>query len=333
MRTLIIAEAGVNHNGDLKMAKKLITEAKKAGADVVKFQSFKANELVTKVAAKAEYQKRYTSENESQFQMLQKLELSDSDHQELYLECEKQGIEFLSTPFGNQSFDILKDIGIKRVKLSSGDLTNLPFIEYVAQHKLPIILSTGMAYIGEIEAALEVIQKAGTPKKLITVLHCSTEYPTPMHEVNLRAMENIKTTFNVKIGYSDHTEGIEIPIASVALGATIIEKHFTLDRNLAGPDHKASLEPDKLSEMIKAIRSIELALGDGIKRPTNSEIKNMAIARKSIVAIKNIKKGDKFSSKNIGVKRPGTGISPHRWNEIIGRTARQDFEIDDLIEI
>mgnify|MGYP002834810418 CR=1 FL=1 len=333
MRTLIIAEAGVNHNGDLKMAKKLITEAKKAGADIVKFQSFKANELVTKVAAKADYQKRYTSENESQFQMLQKLELSDSDHRELYLECKKQGIEFLSTPFGNQSFDILRDLGIQRVKLSSGDLTNLPFIEYVAQHKLPIILSTGMANIGEIEAALEVIQKAGTPKKLITVLHCSTEYPTPMHEVNLRAMENIKKTFSVNIGYSDHTEGIEIPIASVALGATIIEKHFTLDRNLAGPDHKASLEPNKLSEMIKAIRRIELALGDGIKRPTTSEIKNIAIARKSIVAIKNIKKGDKFSSKNIGVKRPGTGISPHRWNEILGRAARQDFKIDDLIEI
>ena len=333
MKTLIIAEAGVNHNGDLKIAKKLIAEAKKAGADIVKFQSFKANELVTKIAAKADYQKQYTNEHESQFKMLKKLELSESDHQEIYLECKKHGIEFMSTPFDNQSFDILKNIGIKRVKLSSGDLTNLPFIEYLAKHKLPMILSTGMANIGEIEVALEVIQKAGTPKKLITVLHCSTEYPTPMHEVNLRAMETIKTTFDVNIGYSDHTEGIEIPIASVALGATIIEKHFTLDRRLAGPDHKASLEPNQLSEMIKAIRGIELALGDGIKRPTNSEIKNIPIARKSIVAIKNIKKGDKFSPKNIGVKRPGTGISPHRWNEILGRVSRQDFEIDDLIEI
>jgi N-acetylneuraminate synthase len=333
MKTLIIAEAGVNHNGDIEVAKQLIREAKSAGADIVKFQTFKASNLVIKSAEKADYQIKNTGSNEKQFDMLSKLELSWADHEALVNECCQQGIGFLSTAFGAVSFDMLIDLGIKQVKIPSGEITNLPLIQYMTRLGLPVILSTGMANLGEIESAIEVIEAAGTPRSSITVLHCTTEYPTPMLDVNLRAMINIKSALCVEVGYSDHTLGIEVPIAAVALGAKVIEKHFTLDRNLHGPDHQASLEPNELRAMVKAIRNIEDALGDGIKRPSESELKNKLVARKSLVAIQPIRIGEIFSSENVGAKRPGMGISPMRWNEVIGRNATQNFEIDQLIEL
>jgi N-acetylneuraminate synthase len=333
MNALVIAEAGVNHNGDMEIAKKLIVAAAEAGADMVKFQTFKAVNLVTQSASKADYQKKTTSENESQFEMIRNLELSKADHELLIEECNRHGIGFFSTAFDADSFDMLINMGIKQVKIPSGELTNLPLLRYMTRLGLPVILSTGMANMGEIEAALEVIENSGTPRSLITVLHCTTEYPTPMNEVNLRAMLSIKAAFGVEIGYSDHTPGIEIPIAAVALGAIVIEKHFTLDRTLPGPDHLASLEPNELKAMVDAIRNIELALGDGIKRPSVSEIKNIPIARKSLVALQSISAGEFFSADNIGTKRPGTGISPMLWDDVIGRKATRDFIQDELISI
>ncbi len=333
MKTIVIAEAGVNHNGDMATAKKLIEAAASAGADIVKFQSFKAEKLAIKNAKKADYQITTTGETESQFDMLRKLELSVAHHELLIQECQRNEIGFLSTAFDSESFDMLIEMGVKQVKIPSGELTNLPFLRYVTRLGLPVMLSTGMATLGEIESAIEAIEKAGTSRDLITVLHCTTEYPTPMDDVNLRAMVSMMHAFGVRVGYSDHTRGIEIPIAAVALGANIIEKHFTLDRNLPGPDHKASLEPHELKAMIDGIRNVELALGDGIKRPSASELKNKPIARKSLVAIRPICAGETFSADNIGAKRPGTGVSPMSWDEIVGRIATRDFAVDELIEL
>jgi N,N'-diacetyllegionaminate synthase len=333
MKTIVIAEAGVNHNGDMATAKKLIEAAALAGADIVKFQSFKAEKLTIKNAKKADYQITTTGEAESQYDMLRKLELSVVHHELLISECQRHEIGFLSTAFDPDSFDMLVEMGVKQVKIPSGELTNLPLLRYVTRLGLPVMLSTGMATLGEIEAAIEAIEKAGTSRDLITVLHCTTEYPTPMEDVNLRAMVSMMHAFGVSVGYSDHTPGIEIPLAAVALGATIIEKHFTLDRNLPGPDHKASLEPHELKKMVEGIRNVELALGDGVKRPSPSELKNKPIARKSLVAIRPISTGEAFSAENIGAKRPGTGLSPMLWDEIVGRTATKDFAIDELISL
>lgn len=330
-KVFIIAEAGVNHNGSLELAKKLVDVAKNSGADAVKFQTFKASRLVTKSAQQAEYQTANSGKQENQFEMLKRLELSKEDHQELVAYCNKIEIEFMSTPFDIQSIQFLNRLGVKRFKISSGEITNYPYLKIVGSLNKEIILSSGMAKLADIEAALNVLIDAGTEKNKITILHATTDYPTQMQDVNLNAMQTIANAFKVNVGYSDHTTGIEISSAAVALGANIIEKHFTLDNDLPGPDHKASLEPKELKEMIDMIRNIEIALGDGIKGPSASEAKNLLVARKSLVAITNIKKGEVFSEKNIYVKRPGTGISPMRWNEIIGQVAQKDYQEDDLI--
>jgi len=331
--TLIIAEAGVNHNGNSETAKHLIDAAAEAGADIVKFQTFSADRLVTTSANKADYQNQTTNALESQHAMIRKLELSRKMHEELIAHCKQQGIVFFSTGFDQQSVDLLVELGLKQFKIPSGEITNLPYLRHVGKYGKSIILSTGMATLGEIEAALEILETSGTPRNQITVLHCNTEYPTPMIDVNLRAMLSIRDTFGVQVGYSDHTLGIEVPIAAVAMGATVIEKHFTLDRNLLGPDHRASLEPDELKAMVQAIRNIEKALGNGLKMPSNSEIKNIPIVRKSIVAKKPIKKDEQFSDENLTVKRPGTGISPMWWDSVITQKSKKDFNKDLLIEI
>lgn len=333
MKTIIIAEVGVNHNGDIELARKLIKEAAESGADYVKFQTFRAKNIISVNAPKAEYQKNNTEKNESQYEMIKKLELTRSDHEDLIKECQLNKIGFFSTAFDEESFDMLVELGLDFIKIPSGELTNLPLLRYMTRLGKPVILSTGMACLGEIEAAIEVIEKSGTSRNKITVLHCTTEYPTPMVDVNLRAMVSMKNTFGVEIGYSDHTPGIEVPIAAVALGARVIEKHFTLDRNLPGPDHKASLEPNELRAMVEGIRNIEVALGDGIKRPSLSEIKNRPIARKSIVASRHIQAGEIFSSENLAVKRPGTGVSPMCWDDVLGRPAPRSFQSDELIEL
>lgn len=330
-KIIIIAEAGVNHNGSLVLAKKLIDAASSSGADIVKFQTFQANNLTIKNASKAEYQKKTTDKNENQFEMVKKLELSEAMHHELIAYCQQKNIIFLSTPFDHESIELLNRLGLDTFKIPSGEITNLPYLRHIGGLNKQIILSTGMANLGEIEAALNVLTQAGTAKEKITVLHANTEYPTPMCDVNLRAMQTIAQAFGVKVGYSDHTLGIEVPIAAVAMGAVVIEKHFTLDRNMDGPDHKASLEPDELKAMVLAIRNIEQALGNGTKQASPSESKNMAIARKSIIAKTAIKKGDLFSAENLCVKRPGTGINPMRWDEIIGTPAQRDYKEDDLI--
>ena len=330
--TLIIAEAGVNHNGSIKTAEQLIETAAEAGADLVKFQTFSADRLVTGSASKADYQLETTSTSESQHEMIRKLELSREMHEELIAHCKKCGVGFFSTGFDPQSVDLLAELGLDRFKIPSGEITNLPYLRHIGQYGKPVILSTGMARLGEIEAALEVLEASGTPRERVTVLHCNTEYPTPMADVNLKAMLAIRDALGVQVGYSDHTLGIEVPIAAVAMGATVIEKHFTLDRNLPGPDHRASLEPDELKAMVQAIRNIELALsGDGLKRPSPSESKNLEIARKSLVALVPIKAGDLFTEANLGVKRPGSGISPMRWDDFIGRPANRDYQADELI--
>lgn len=334
MKTLIIAEAGVNHNGDINLAKELIACAASAGADFIKFQSFIATESISGMAPKADYQKNSTNRDETQLDMVRKLELSRVDHEVLIEECGKHGIRFFSTAFDCESFDLLAELDcLELVKIPSGELTNLPLLSYMARLNKPLLLSTGMATLGEVESAISVIEKAGTLRNLITILHCTTEYPAPLEEVNLRAMVSMRHAFGLNVGYSDHTRGIEIPLAAVALGATVIEKHFTLDRSLPGPDHMASLEPDELVLMINGIRNVERALGDGIKRPSASELKNKLIARKSIVARREIKVGEFFSEKNITTKRPGTGISPMRWHEVIGAVARRDFKSDELIDL
>ena len=334
MKTLIIAEAGVNHNGNINLAKALIAEAARAGADLVKFQTFLAKNIVSKAAPKANYQKETTGSQESQLEMIQKLELSRPDHEILIEECKRHGIGFFSTAFDIESFDFLMELGcLEQIKIPSGELTNLPLLRYFSRFGKPLLLSTGMATLGEVEAAIDVIETAGTTRDQITILHCTTEYPAPMQDVNLRAMVSMKHAFGVKVGYSDHTPGIEVPIAAVALGATVIEKHFTLDRNLPGPDHRASLEPTELKAMIDGIRNVEFALGNGIKRPSSSEMKNKPVARKSIVAGRAINAGELFTEDNLAAKRPGTGISPMRWDEIIGKTACRNFAADELIEL
>lgn len=333
-RTLIIAEAGVNHNGDIAKAKALIDKGAEAGVDYVKFQTFKAGNLVTKQAKRAAYQDKNTQDNDSQYEMLKKLELSQKDHQELIDYCTQKGVKFLSTGFDFESLEFLAGLGITIAKVPSGEITNLPYLRKVATLFPEVILSTGMANITEIKDAVKVLTDNGVSKDKITVLHCNTEYPTPMEDVNLKAMLHIQRELGVPVGYSDHTLGIEVPIAAVALGATVIEKHFTLDKTLPGPDHKASLEPDELKAMVSDIRNIEKAIGgSGLKEVSKSEAKNKPIARKSIVASKSIKKGDFFTEENITVKRPGIGISPIQWDDVIGKTAKKDFEEDDLIEL
>ncbi|MCG3683493.1 N-acetylneuraminate synthase [Aliarcobacter butzleri] len=330
-KVFIIAEAGVNHNGSSELAKKLIDVASESGADAVKFQTFKAENLVSKNAQKAEYQKQTTDKNESQFDMIKKLELDVDTHKELMLYCKTKNIIFLSTPFDHDSIDLLSDLGLEIFKIPSGEITNLPYLRHIGRLNKKVILSTGMADIGEIEDALDVLIAAGTKKENITVLHANTMYPTPMEDVNLKAMVTIGNTFDVAFGYSDHTLGIEVDIAAVAMGACCIEKHFTLDKTMEGPDHKASLEPDELKEMVKAIRNIELALGSCVKKPSKSEIPNIQIARKSIVAKMDIKKGELLSEDNLTIKRPGNGISPMRWDEIVGTIATKDYKEDELI--
>jgi len=332
-KTFIIAEAGVNHNGSIEIAKKLIDAAKDSGADAVKFQTFKAEKLVSKKAQKAEYQKQHTDAGESQYEMIKKLEMSFLDHTKLINYCNRVGIKFLSSPFDLEGIDLLNELGLDTFKIPSGEIVNLPYLRKLGKLNKTNILSTGMADLGEIEDALDILMNSGTEKGKIIVLHCNTEYPTPYQDVNLNAMLTIKKAFNVRVGYSDHTGGIEIPIAAVALGAEVIEKHFTLDRNMSGPDHKASLEPNELKLMVTAIRNIEKALGEGIKKPSQSERKNINIARKSILASCSIKEGEVFSKKNVCTKRPGYGISPMRWDEVIGKTAKRDFSEDDLIEL
>ena len=332
-RTLIIAEAGVNHNGDLSLAKQLIDVAADAGADLVKFQTFDADRLVTRAAAKASYQLCTTDGKESQHEMLRRLTLSAAMHEELIAHCAVRKIGFFSTGFDLASIDLLVSLGQHRFKIPSGEITNLPYVRHIGRLGKPVIMSTGMASLVEIEAAIDAHELAGTPRAVITALHCTTEYPAPMAEVNLRAMLSIGAAFNVAVGYSDHTAGIEVPIAAVALGATVIEKHFTTDRALPGPDHKASLEPAELKAMVSAIRNIEMALGTGIKRLMPSETGNRLVARKSLVASRPIQAGETFSAQNLAVKRPGTGISPMRWDEVIGRAAPREFAPDELIEL
>ena len=330
-KVFIIAEAGVNHNGSIKLAKKLIDVASDAGADAVKFQTFKAENLATKKAKKANYQMATTNLKESQFDMLKKFELDVETHKQLISYCKKKCIKFLSSPFDQDSIKLLHNLSLDMFKIPSGEIINLPYLRQIGRLNKKIILSTGMANINEINDALDVLIRSGTKKNKITVLHANTEYPTPMEDVNLKAMLTIGNKFDVSYGYSDHTPGIEVDIAAVAMGATCIEKHFTLDCNMDGPDHKASLEPDELREMIKAIRNIEIALGNGVKKPSNSEIPNMKIVRKSIVAKTVIKKGDKLNERNLTIKRPGNGINPMKWDKLIGTKSKRDYKEDDLL--
>jgi N,N'-diacetyllegionaminate synthase len=331
-KVIVIAEAGVNHNGDITIAKKLIDVAAEAGADYIKFQTFKADKITSKHAVKAEYQKHGTSSEENQLEMLKKLELTLEDHLMLMDYCKSKSIQFLSTPFDLDSITMLQRLGIKLGKIPSGEITNLPYLEKMAESFDELIMSTGMSDLEEIENAISVIQSAGFSKDNLTVLHCNTEYPTPLGDVNLKAMQSIASSFQVKIGYSDHTLGIEVPIAAVALGASMIEKHFTIDKNMEGPDHRASLDPRELNNMVSAIRNVEKALsGTGIKTPSPSEKKNISVARKSIVAAVPIKRGELLSDLNLAIKRPGTGISPMMWYKVCGTRAIRDFEEDELI--
>ena len=332
----IIAEAGVNHNGSMELAKQLVDKAVEAGVDYIKFQTFKAEKLVSKSAKQADYQKRNigSSADDSQYNMLKKLELSEADHQELIEYCNQKGIKFFSTAFDMESIDYLHSLHLGLWKIPSGEITNYPYLKKIAGYHEPVFLSTGMCEIEDVSAAMNVLISNGVPREDITILHCNTEYPTPFEDVNLHAMQALGDEFQVQVGYSDHTKGIEVSIAAVALGATVIEKHFTLDCNMEGPDHKASLEPDELKAMVSAIRNIERAVGgDGNKHVSDSEKKNVAIARKSIIAACDIKAGEVLTGQNLTVKRPGNGISPMKWDEIIGKTAIRDFAEDELIEI
>jgi N,N'-diacetyllegionaminate synthase len=332
MKTLIIAEAGVNHNGDIELAKKLIDVAADAGADLVKFQTFSADRLVTQSALKAEYQALATDKIESQHEMLRKLELTESMHHELINHCANRKIGFFSTGFDVESINFLVSLGQELFKIPSGEITNLPFLQHVGRLGKEVLLSTGMSNMHEVAAALNALELAGTHKNRITVLHCTSAYPAEISDVNLRAMLSIQDEFGVEVGYSDHTLGVEVAIAAVALGAKVIEKHFTLDRNMTGPDHKASLEPDELIRMVVGIRSIEKALGDGNKVITQNEIQNRDVARKSIVASRDIQAGEVFTENNLTAKRPGTGISPMEWDEVIGTKAKQSYVKDELIQ-
>ncbi|MDR1982633.1 MAG: N-acetylneuraminate synthase [Holosporaceae bacterium] len=325
-QTFIIAEAGVNHNGSVELAKRLVDEAIEAGCDAVKFQTFKAENVVSRIAEKAEYQKKHTGSEENQLQMIKKLELSFEDFRELKKYCDNRGIMFLSSPFDTESVDFLANLGVEFFKIPSGEIVNLPFLRKVASYEKKVILSTGMATLNEVTAAVSVLNSCE-----ISLLHCTTEYPCPYEEVNLRAIQTLKNEFGLEVGYSDHTEGIEVAIAAVAMGATIIEKHFTIDKNMEGPDHKASLQLYELKKMVSTIRNIEKAFGNGEKVPSQSELKNIPIVRKSVVAKCAIKKGEVFSEKNITTKRPGNGISPMKWDAIIGSRAAKDYAKDELI--
>jgi N,N'-diacetyllegionaminate synthase len=331
MSVFIIAEAGVNHNGLIDNAYRLIDVAVEAGADAVKFQTFKAEKLVSKSADKANYQKQTTDESETQFEMIKKLELSVDVHKKLIKYCNERGIMFLSTPFDHESINLLNELGLEIMKIPSGEITNLPYLRHIGALKKKVILSTGMSTLEEVGDALSILINAGTAKENITVLHANTMYPTPLNDANLNAMLTIQQEFDITVGYSDHTMGIEADIAAVAMGASIIEKHFTLDNSLSGPDHKASLEPKELKAMVTSIRNIEKALGNGVKVPSNSEKPNISVARKSIVANQTIKIGDIFTEENITVKRPGNGISPMKWDEVVGSVSEKDYQIDELI--
>jgi len=330
-KTFVIAEIGVNHNGIYDLAIEMIDVAKKIGADSVKFQTAVPKLVATKFAKKANYQRELTKESENQLEMIKKIHLKLADYKKIKKYCDEIGIIFMSSPFDIASVNYLQYIEMSIWKIPSGEITNLPYLRKIGSFGKRVILSTGMANLGEIEAALDVLVASGTKKENITVLHATTEYPCPLDEVNLRAMQTISQAFGVDVGYSDHTLGIEIPIAAVAMGASVIEKHFTLDRGMEGPDHKASLEPKELSAMVSAIRNVEKAMGDGIKKATASETKNMQVARKSIVAAKPIKKGEIFTTENIAAKRPGSGISPMMWDEVVGSMAQRDYEEDELI--
>lgn len=329
----IIAEAGVNHNGSPEAALRLIDEAAAAGADFVKFQTFSANRLTTTSAPRAEYQIQALGGAGTQLEMLRRLELSVADHENLRNHCNVRGIGFLSTGFDTESVDFLVSMGVGLLKIPSGELTNLPYLRRVGSHGKPVAISTGMATMAEVAEAVAALENSGLPRSLMTLLHCTTEYPTPMADVNLRAMLALRDRFGVEVGYSDHTLGIEVPVAAVALGAVIIEKHFTLDKEQTGPDHRASLEPAELAAMVRAIRNIEVALGDGVKGPRAGELENAKAARKSIVAARAIRAGEAFSAGNLAVKRPGTGVSPMRWDEVMGRIARRNYAADELIEL
>ena len=328
-RVFVIAEAGVNHNGDIEIAKQLIDAASEAGADAVKFQTFQADSLVCRTAKKAEYQLETTDRTETQYDMLKKLELTPQMHRELIEHCLKRNIMFLSTPFDLESIKLLSELGMQIYKIPSGEITNLPYLREIAKQQKKIILSTGMSSMDEVKAAVNVLKNNGTEE--LTLLHCNTQYPTPISDVNLLAMVKMREETGLPVGYSDHTQGIEVPIAAAALGAEVIEKHFTLDRKMEGPDHKASLEPQELMQMVVGIRKIESALGSKIKQVSESEMTNVAIVRKSIVAAANIKRGEKYTEKNITTKRPATGISPMMWDEIIGKTADRDYKVDEMI--
>lgn len=329
-RVFIIAEAGVNHNGSMELALKLVDKAVEAGADCVKFQTFITENEISKTAEKAEYQKASTGSEESEYEMVKKLELSFQQFREIAAYCKEKGIQFLSTPFDLDSIDFLDELGIFCWKIPSGEITNMPHLMKIARTHRRVIMSTGMCEMWEIQDAIAVLRKYGTED--ITLLHCNTEYPTPFEDVNLRAMDTMREAFQLPVGYSDHTRGIEVPVAAVARGACVIEKHFTLDRTMEGPDHKASLEPDELKEMVRAIRNIEKAMGDGVKKPTESERKNIVVARKSIVAKVPIRKGEIFTEENLCVKRPGDGLNPMRWQEVLGRYAARDYDEDEQIK-
>ncbi|MFA4934081.1 MAG: N-acetylneuraminate synthase [Candidatus Omnitrophota bacterium] len=332
-KVFIIAEAGVNHNGSLRIAKRMVDAAAAAGADAVKFQSFNAESLVTKNAPKTAYQNKFNGNKESQLEMLKKLQLDLNAHRELIRYCQIKKIIFLSSPFDLESIDLLAGLGLRIFKIPSGEITNLPYLRKIGSLRGEILMSTGMANLKEIKDALNILIKSGTKKKNITVLHCNTEYPTPIEDANLRAMLTIGHKFDVKTGYSDHTLGIEVALAAVALGASVIEKHFTLDRKMSGPDQKASLGPQELRAMVRAIKNVETAMGNGIKKLSDSEAKNISIVRKSIVALRDIKKQEIFSGANLTVKRPGIGLSPMLWDKVIGKTAKRDFLKDEKISI
>ena len=330
-KTLIIAEAGVNHNGSINLAKQLVDKAKEAGADIIKFQTFNPESLTSKYAEKAAYQKITTDAEESQQDMLRKLTLTNEDFYDLKKYCDDAGIKFLSTPFDLESISFLEKLGCDMWKIPSGEITNLPYLEKIASTHKPLIMSTGMATLDEVGDALQALKNNGVGE--VTLLHCTTQYPAPYDSVNLKAMLTLKEKFGCRVGYSDHTKGIEVPIAAVAMGAEVIEKHFTLDINMPGPDHKASLEPDELKAMVSSIRHIEQAMGDGVKKPSETEIPNKTVARKSIIAARDIKKGEVLTEENLTTKRPGNGISPMKWHEILGTRAVRNFKEDELIEI
>jgi N-acetylneuraminate synthase len=328
-RTFIIAEAGVNHNGSIETALSLVDEAHRAGADCIKFQTFRARKLLTRSAVKAEYQKQTTAADESQYEMIRKLELSEADHRLLIERCRECGVEFLSSPFDEESADLLESLGVARFKVPSGEMTNLPFLRHLARKQKPLILSTGMSTLGEVEAAVSTMRAAGNDR--VTLLHCVTEYPAPFDQINLRAMRTLSLSFGLPVGYSDHTPGIEIAVAAVALGAKVIEKHFTLDRNMEGPDHRASLEPQELRQMVRSIRNVEASLGSGIKAPAACEIANRSVARKSLVAARSIRKGRRLAAADIAVKRPGHGVQPQDIDKVIGLEVTCDLDADEVI--